>query len=250
VTQIDAIRLQRLAEEFRFQRIVFEAACEVYDQMQAGWQGSREHLLAQVVRLVEPFIRSDKVTIVPAVLNEDELSRRLMLTLNMTRVVQHIWEAIRFENAEALAPVFDRDRPIRSTGDMAPWYTARPCEYTKRSHINFCVYDGTWEACDAFALDHHPAVAAWVKNDHLGFEILYVYRGVVRKYRPDFIVKLADGTHLILETKGEASDQDRAKWVFAREWVAAVNEHGGFGRWEADVSFAPGDVADVLGGHG
>ncbi len=55
----------------------------------------------------------------------------------------------------------------------------------KSSHINSCVQDSTWEAGEAFQLDHDPGVAAWVKNDHLGFEILYVYRGVVRKYRPD-----------------------------------------------------------------
>jgi hypothetical protein len=29
-----------------------------------------------------------------------------------------------------------------------------------------------------------------MKNDHLGFEIVYVFDGVVRKYRPDFLMKL------------------------------------------------------------
>jgi hypothetical protein len=29
-----------------------------------------------------------------------ELRRRLIITLNMTRVVQHIWEALRQENTE------------------------------------------------------------------------------------------------------------------------------------------------------
>ena len=76
---------------------------------------------------------------------------------------------------------------------MRTWYTGKPCERTRRSHINVCVYDSTWEASDAFALDDSDAVAAWVKNDHLGFEVLYVYRGVVRKYRPDFLVRLKNG---------------------------------------------------------
>ena len=65
-------------------------------------------------------------------------------------------------------PLFDRARPIRSTGDMGTWYTGKPCERTERSHINFCVYDSTWEASEAFELDHNRDVAAWVKNDHLG----------------------------------------------------------------------------------
>ena len=98
--------------------------------------------------------------------------------------------------------MFDRDHPIRSTGDMRTWYTGKPCERTKKSHINVCVYDSTWEASDAFVLDDSEHVAAWVKNDHLGFEVLYVYRGVVRKYRPDFLVRLANGEMLVLETKG------------------------------------------------
>jgi hypothetical protein len=127
------------------------------------------------------------------------LKRRLIITLNMTKVVQHLWEAIRFENTENLEPIFDRDRPIRSTGDMGIWYTGKPCEGTKRSHINFCVYDSTWEASESFELDHNSEVDAWVKNDHLGFEILYVYRGVVRKYRPDFIIRLKSGNYLVLD---------------------------------------------------
>ena len=142
--------------------------------------------------------------------------------------------------------VFDRDHPIRSTGDMGTWYTGKPCERTKRSHINFCVYDSTWEASDAFELDRNPNVASWVKNDHLGFEISYVFQGVVRKYRPDFLIRLSTGRYLVLETKGKEMDQDKTKREFLKEWVLAVNEHGGFGRWSSDVAYHPGDVAEIL----
>ena len=163
--------------------------------------------------------------------------------------MQHIWEAIRFENTEKLEPVFDRDRPIRSTGDMGTWYTGKPCERTERSHINFCVYDSAWEASESFELDHNQDVDAWVKNDHLGFEILYVYRGVVRKYRPDFLIRMKSGGTLVMETKGKDADQDKTKRQFLAEWVNAVNEHGGFGQWSWDVSFSPGDIKDVLARH-
>ena len=249
VTKIEAINLEKLAREFRTQRIVFETAREVYDQMQQNWRGGRAFLLAQLVRLVEQFIRSDRISITPALFLRDDLTRRLIITLNMTKVVQHIREAIRFENTESLEPVFDRDRPIRSTGDMGTWYTGRPCERAARSHINFCVYDSTWEASEAFALDHHSEVANWVKNDHLGFEVFYVHRGVVRKYRPDFLVRLRSGDMLILETKGRESDQDRTKRRFLDEWVNAVSAHGGFGRWVGDVSRAPGDIQGILSRH-
>ena len=116
--------------------------------MQSSWRGNRHFLIAQLVRLVERFILSDKIVITPALFNQDDLRRHLIITLNMTKVVQHIRDAIRLENTERLEPVFDRDRPIRSTGDMATWYTGKPCEYTDRSHINMCVYDSTWEASE------------------------------------------------------------------------------------------------------
>ena len=193
VTRLTEIDLADLGRRFRMQKIVFETARNVFDQMKPSWKGNTEALLGQVVGLVENFLRSDRIEIVPPLFFQDETRRRIMLTLNMSKIVQHIWEAIRFENTEALVPVFDTDRPMRSTGDMRTWYTGRPCERTKRSHINFCVFDSTWEASEAFELDRNANVEAWVKNDHLGFEILYVFKGVVRKYRPDFLIRLKSG---------------------------------------------------------
>ena len=136
-----------------------------------------------------------------------------------------------------------------SIGGMVPWDTGKPCEDTARSHTNCCVYDSTWEASETFELDHNPVVDAWVKNDHLGFEVLYVYRGVVRKYRPDFLIRLKSGDMLVLETKGRDSDQNRTKRRFLDEWTRAVNAHSGFGRWSWDVSKDPSDIKDVLARH-
>ena len=249
VSKINDIDLEQLACEYRTQKIIFEAARGIYDQMQASWRGSRHSHVAQLVYLVERFIRSGKISITPALFYQDDLRRRLIITLNMTKVVQHIWEAIRFENTERLELVFDRDHPFRSTADMKTWWTGKPCAYTKRSHINSCVYDSTWEASEAFEFDRNPAVDAWVKNDHLGFEVLYVYRGVVRKYRPDFLIRLRSGTMLVLETKGQDSEQSRTKRRFLDEWTRAANQHGGFGRWSWDVSEDPGDIKDVLERH-
>lgn len=246
VTKINRIELERLAREFRTQRIIFETARDVFDQMKHTWKGSREILLAQLVKIVERFIHANRIDIFPPLFYQDELRRRLIITLNMSRVVQHVWEAVREENTERLTPVFDRDHPIGSTGKMRTWYTGKPCERTRKSHINVCVYDSTWEDSDAFILDDSDAVAAWVKNDHLGFEILYVYRGVVRKYRPDFLVRLKNGEMLVLETKGEDPEQDKVKRRYLDEWTQAVNAHGGFGRWRAAVLKHPGEIRDVL----
>jgi len=83
-------------------------------------------------------------------------------------------------------------------------------------------------------------------NDHLGFSILYSYRGAVRKYYPDFIIKLQTGEFLILETKGQDSDLARAKRSYLQELVKAVNNHGGFGTWHEAVSFNPNDLSEIL----
>jgi type III restriction enzyme len=111
------------------------------------------------------------------------------------------------------------------------------------------VFDSRWEASTAFELDRNPQVAAWVKNDHLGFEITYSFKGIIRKFRPDCLVRLANGTNLILEVKGQDNQEQRTKREFLDEWVRAVNGHGGFGRWAADVSFSPLNLLSILEKH-
>jgi type III restriction enzyme len=246
ITKIASIDLEEYGRKMRFQKIVFEAARDIYDQMSHTWPGNKYYLLAQVVKMVEQFLATDKIYITPPLFNEDEIRRRVIFTLSMNKIVQHIWEAIRYENTEEITPVFDGERPIRSTGDMRTWYTSKPREYTVRSHINCCVFDSTWEASEAFELDRNPNVAAWAKNDHLGFEILYIFGGVVHKYRPDFLIRLATGDCLVLETKGQDTQQDRTKREFLDEWVKAVNQHGGFGWWKWEVSFSPADIKGIL----
>jgi type III restriction enzyme len=245
-TKLTEIQLDELERRFRMQRIVFEAASGVYDRMAPTWKGNREYLLAQLVRLVEKYIDSGRVMVDPPIFNTNDKLRRLFLTLNMTKIVEHLWGAIRFENALTLEPVFDTERPIRSTGDMLPWYSSKPCEHTQRSHINMCVYDSRWEANESLELDRNANVRAWVKNDHIGFEITYSFKGIIHKFRPDYLVRLTNGKTLIFEVKGQDDQQQQTKREFLSEWVRAVNGHGGFGEWTADVSRHPKDVIEIL----
>ncbi len=249
VTKVKDIDLSKLIRGQRLQEVVFKMARETYERMKPDWKGGKEFLLAQLVGLTEEFIHSDRIVIHPELFNRDDLRRRVMLILHMSEVLNHLWQAIRFENTERLKPVFDQ-RPFRATGDMRAWYTGKPCEYTRRSHINLCVCDSTWESSEAFELDRNPAVDAWVKNDHLGFEVLYIYNGVVKKYRPDFIIRLKSGEFLVLETKGQETQQDKAKRKFLDEWARAVNGQGGLGTWRTAVSKAPADVRDILHRYG
>ena len=246
VSRISEIDLDDLARRFRMQTIVFQTALAEFEQMAPTWTGGRDALIAQLVALVEAFLASDRVAISPELFNQDPRRRRILLTLKMNRIVQHLWGAIRHENTLALAPVLDSEKPIRGTGDMLPWQTGRPWADPTHSHVNRCVFDSAWEASEAFALDRHPDVAAWVKNDHLGFEIVYVFDGIVRKYRPDFLIRLHTGTTLVLEVKGQDSPQNEAKRAALDEWTRAVTQHGGFGRWTWAVSRAPSDLADLI----
>jgi type III restriction enzyme len=246
VTKLSEIDLRKLADRFRMQRIIFSAAGDIYEQMKATWKGNREYLLAQVIRLVERYIESDKLRIDPDIFNSDDLRRRILIALHMPTIAEHLKQAIHFQNTEALVPIFDAERPIRTTGDMLPWYTSKPCEHVNHSHINMCVFDSRWEASEAFELDRSSHVVAWAKNDHLGFEITYSFRGVIRKFRPDYLVRLANGKMLILEVKGQDNQEQQTKREFLAEWARAVNGHGGFGMWAADVSRYPSDIHEIL----
>lgn len=248
-SRIKEVDLEELGRRSRLQTIVFRTAADVFDQLQPGWTGQRETLLGQVIPLVERFIRSDRIDVSPPLFWRDSLRRRIVLALSMGRIVQHLFEAIRHENVSVRKIVLDPEHPRRGTGDMATWFTTKPCAPTALSHVNACVFDSTWESTEAFVLDHAPEVDAWAKNDHLGFEVHYVFQGAVRKYRPDFLIRLQGGLHLILEVKGQATDQDQAKRAALVEWVQAVNEHGGFGPWACDVSFGPSDLRTLLAKH-
>lgn len=89
-SELSEIDLRDLGKKFRMQKIIFETAGEIFDQMKPTWKGSREILLAQLIQLVEKFISSEKIRISPSLFNDDDLKRRILITLNMTRIVQHI----------------------------------------------------------------------------------------------------------------------------------------------------------------
>ena len=164
----------------------------------------------------------------------------------MNKIVQHLWSFIKLEQTERLLPVFDQSKKVRSTEHMVTWYTSKPCCITQKSHVSHCVFDSTWEATESYLLEKNANVEAWVKNDHLGFEILYIFDGVVRKYTPDFIVKLANGKTLVLETKGQETRRDKEKRKALTEWVECVNSLGEFGEWCNDVSYNIADVDGII----
>ena len=59
-------------------------------------------------------------------------------------------------------------------------------------------------------------------------------------------MRLASGDMLVLETKGQETEQDKVKRRYLDEWTQAVSAHGGFGRWRAAVAKTPGEIRDIL----
>lgn len=248
LTKCTEIDLQKLDAQLRMQRIIFEASSEVYDLMKSSWQneGTRYALFGQVIQLVEEYLRSEAIVIEPPLFNTDPVRRRIIYMMNMNKIVQHLWGFIKLEQTERIVPIFDTGKKIRSTADMPTWFTSKPCNITQHSQISHCVYDSAWEATESYVLEKNPHVAAWAKNDHLGFEINYVYDGVVRKYTPDFLIRLNNGRILVLETKGQETRRDKEKRKALTEWIEAVNNCGEFGEWRNDVSFHIADVDGII----
>ena len=108
----------------------------------------------------------------------------------------------------------------------------------RRSHVNWVVCDGDWEAEFCRVAEAHPQVRAYVKNQGLGLEVPYRSGSENRTYVPDFVVLIDDGRgnedllRLIIEIKGrrreDAKDKKNTMDTF---WVPGVNQLGAYGRW-------------------
>jgi type III restriction enzyme len=61
-----------------------------------------------------------------------------------------------------------------------------------------------------------------------------------------FLVRLTNGDMIILETKGQETEQDKMRRRYLDEWTEAVNAHGGFGRWHCAMAKGPGEIRDIL----
>jgi type III restriction enzyme len=249
MSKVHVIDLEKLPEEFRLQRLTFKAARKAFDELGAGFSGNRDYLVFQLIRLVEQFFASDKLAI-PSLYHQEPLRKRILFALNIDQIVQHLLRFVREQNLEHIEPVFDEEKPIGSTREMRTWYTTKPCHPTRKSQISHVVADSAWEQYAANVLESSPLVTSYAKNDHLGFQVYYLWNGARRRYIPDFLIRLANGKTLVLEIKGEVSDQDRSKRSAMSAWVSGVNAKGGFGVWSTEVAFEPAQVHDILLRHG
>lgn len=115
------------------------------------------------------------------------------------------------------------------------WDTGGP---PPKNQVNWVVLDSDWEAEFCRVAEAHPKALAYTKNHNLGLEVPYRYGSEMRKYIPDFIVRVDDGhgesdlLNLIVEIKGyRREDAKEKKSTMETYWVPGVNHLGTYGRW-------------------
>jgi type III restriction enzyme len=244
--QMSQVNLQQLSQQYRFESEMMKAVAQLVERNEENWAGDKGSKFTQLYSFIESFLESDRLTIKGP--KGDESFRRIIITLNMQKIVEHLHQAIHQTSKEEAVPVFDPVRPIRNTRNAFTWYTAKPTMPVTMSQISHLVVDSEWEGRLGTALEQGRIknLVSWVKNDHIGFEINYVYQGEYHTYYPDFIIRMNGERYLLVEVKGQKTDKDKAKWAAAEEWVKAVNNTGKFGAWEFKVLEKPDDIFEVI----
>jgi type III restriction enzyme len=246
------IELQELIARNRVQTIIFKVVAQLKKNLMGkDWKGSDYKYIGQLVELVEEFIYSDKLVVVDTAFAKGTDKWKVLIMLQMGTIIQHLAHHLSIENAERYELIYNNTtKHLRSTSDLQTWYTTKKFLAFEKTHINFVVLDSQLEGIEAQIINDSAHVQSFVKNDHLGFAIWYLWEGVPRRYFPDFIIEMNNGKKLILETKGKDDEQNRVKRQALARWVDAVNQNGTLGIWGWDVSFHQEDLTEKLDWHG
>lgn len=240
-------------ERLRSSEISFNLAKHLlYSRFRDEDDVPKQHLFPQIQRIARRWIEEGYLVTkdVPmgAILYQDQLARAAAkIDIALTR-----------GGGGRVMAVLDPYNPRGSTR-FVNFITSKTCWRTgaqpPKCQISHVVLDSGWEERLAFALEAHPRVLAYARNQALGFEIPYLDAGVMRRYVPDFLARIdvgrAEPLNLVLEVKGERNETDKAKAETTSDlWVPGVNALGSFGRWDfaefRDGSSMADDLDDVI----
>jgi type III restriction enzyme len=246
--KIEQLNLDELAERSRYQSIILNASVRIHETLGKSWQGDPSSHISQLNKLFEKFIESEKLVLsIPDNENKEKF-KRILLSQKIQTISEHLKQFIVETSNEELIPIIDESRPWIRTEDMSSWMTSKKTQPIKFSQINNMVIDSKFEAKFGQHLERmgeSSKILSWVKNDHLGFKIWYVFKGEIKTYYPDFIIKTNDENFLIIETKGVKTDQDEFKWNAMKEWVIAINNLN-FGDWKFEIILTKDDFNKIL----
>ena len=224
-------------ESFRRQRLVFRLAADLTSDTDGGQ--NKPWLFPQFVQIVEQVLK-EKVVFEKGV---DE--RELCNLRYVNEIRNRTLASLRSSEVDGLVPALSKYEPIATTR-IATFQTVKDCVPTTKSHISHVVGDSGLELKMAAELEKDDRVISYAKNDRLGFDIPYRWQGASKRYRPDFLIKLEDGTTLIMEGKGRKDEKDDAKATAARRWIEAVNQWGELGRWQYCICFKKSEVGPLI----
>ena len=224
--------------EMRRSSITYHIAKELLFRKFIDGDGEpKMHLFSQLKRIVREWL-DGYVTCVggaqPAQILYSEI---------MERACEHISAAITEAHLDErpVVAIIDPHHPIGSSS-VVNFRTTKTNLWEPaidKSHVNKIVCDSDWEAQFCRAIESHPRVLRYVKNQGLGLEVPYRLGDETHRYRPDFIVVVNLGNqhhpeplNLIVEVKGYRRENEKAKQTAMRTyWIPGVNHLKTYGRW-------------------
>lgn len=228
----------------RFQELVFELAKDLTKTYvgQPSCEAPAHVLFPQFVKIADRYLNEKVKPVHPAEILD------VFISPYYGWVIERLATNIKPDVAEGETPeipIYEANRGPGSTGEVDYW-TSKDVREAVHSHLNYVVADTQrWEQSATYVIDTHDNVEAFVKNAGLGFAIPYFNNGQDHDYIPDFLIRLKDGSHLILETKGFDPLTD-VKVAAAQRWVGAVNADGGYGAWKYAIARKPEEVKKCI----
>jgi hypothetical protein len=187
------------------------------------------HLFGQLKRIAKQWL--DGYLVCKGGTYPAQLKYKMLADMACSRIIAGINR--KFVGERPIKAVLDPYNPTGSTTHVN-FNTSKTLRWktdTRRCHINWVVLDSGWEGEFCRVAEAHHRVRSYVKNHNLGLEVPYRYGSEMRRYRPDFIVRVDDGRgdddllNLIVEIKGylEAPDSEIAIAVQRALFVLIAN---------------------------
>ncbi|HTE48382.1 MAG TPA: DEAD/DEAH box helicase family protein [Candidatus Paceibacterota bacterium] len=225
---------EQLGKDYRLKESIFTITSSIKNGLDEKWNNIDDgNKFQQIYKIVSEYI-NEKIEIDADKKNYD-VYRNILINLSTSRIASIIKHAINLNQNSKSYPISDPVNKFKTTTVMTPWSTTRKT-YTSadmKCHISHLVEDSRWENIGKLLDYEVDDLESWVKNDHLGFTIPYIHKGLLRSYFPDFILRFKGNKYLMLEIKGKEREQDKTKWESAELWCDALNnDKASWGEWK------------------